>query len=253
MYYSSVPQVRTVSGIFENRNISDALVQSKILQADSLINGMISDVYTLPLNIFWQNTITFSGEGTGSGTMIITINSIDYAIAVVDGQTADGAADLFRKAVLTSTSLASFEVGDTDNDSVVRLSAMNMDDTDAVTITSTNPQTVEGITATGVSVFPGAHPLISNLSAEIAGAYILMIAYGKESEDTDKDGNKRLEQALVMIGKIQGKAIKLFDSAGTELTVAELARMSFYPNNTSSDGSGDENDTSARFSTNQEF
>ena len=256
MKYSDVDQVLTVAGLHSNTLITDALVDSKIIQADAIIDGVISDCYQLPLNMFWQNIITFSGTGSGTATMTITINGVDFTVAVTSGQTATEAAELLRTAIITSTSGdTKFEDGPHESDAVVRIisTPAGKDANTYVTLTSTDPQTVSGITATGGAVTSIAHPLISTISAEIAAAYLLQIAYGKESENTDKDGYARMESALGMLEKIQNKQIKLFDGEGDEFTTATLARMAFYPNDTSSDGDGDEADTTNRFSINREY
>jgi len=256
MKYSDVSQVRTVAGLSSNTLISDALVDSKIVEADAIIDGVISDVYQLPLAKFWENTITFSGTGSGSATMTITINGVDFTAAITSGLTAGGAANLLRDSIVTSTSSAKhFEVGDFDNDETVRIISTLVDATSKtyVTISSTDPQTVQGITATGGTPSPKAHPLISTISAEIASALLLQIAYGKESEDTDKDGFARMESALEMLKKVQTSEIKLFDREGNEFTTGTIARMAFYPNSTSSDGDGDVDDTTNRFSVNTEY
>lgn len=49
MSYTTNSQVRIAAGIVGNFNISTASIDSKVLMADGVINGKISDVYSLPL------------------------------------------------------------------------------------------------------------------------------------------------------------------------------------------------------------
>lgn len=48
--YTTIAQVRTASGFTDDTKISDAYVTAKIDYAESYINAVISQVYTLPLS-----------------------------------------------------------------------------------------------------------------------------------------------------------------------------------------------------------
>jgi len=50
MSYTNDGAVRIAAGIVGNLNISTASIASKIVMADGIINGKISDVYSLPLD-----------------------------------------------------------------------------------------------------------------------------------------------------------------------------------------------------------
>lgn len=252
MLYSSIEETLLTAGLENNSDITDALVNSKLLFAKGIIDGVIGDIYQLPLGLFYKNKITFTGTGTSTATMTVTIGGNDFALSVISGLSATQVADLLRNAIIDDTD-DSIELDEIQDGAIVRIISHSTGSATPVTITSTDPQTVGGITATGGTVEPVAQGVIRQISMEIAAALLLKIAYGDEAEGSDKDGQARFEQALDMLTKIKEGDIKLYDNDGTELTTATTARMGFYPNDTSSDGSGDEDDTSQRFKVNEEF
>jgi len=252
MLYASIDRTKLTAGLQSNTYITDALVNSKINHAKAVIDGVIGDVYQLPLPAFYQNTITFAGTASGDDTMTISIDGVEYAISIVTSDTAAMVADKFRQAVLDDDS-STFVIDDMLDDEVVYIISNNTGDKTEVQITSIDPQTVEGITATGGSVVATAHALIRQIAEEIAAALLLQIAYGKESENTDKEGYIRYSQAIKFLKTIQDKKVKLRDGDGSEFPVSTDARMSFSPNDTTNTGDGGEDDTSARFSVNQVF
>ena len=77
-------------------------------------------------------------------------------------------------------------------------------------------------------------------SSQLAAAFILIDEYGKEAEDTDKDGYKRLDliyndKKTGLLDRIQKKEIKLIsDTTSTELAVSSVKSPVFRPNNLSS-------------------
>ena len=251
MYYTSIAKVREYSGFADSTLVSDAFIDRQIARAESIIQGNIGSVYTLPLAYFWQNTITFSGAGTGAGTMTITINGISYAITIASGTTAAQAADAFRRAVANAGASATFEA-DSVSDAVVTITADNQTKTAGdVTLTSTDPQTVAGITATGGTLVQVTTPYIEYLATEIATAYILLVEYGAEAQDSDKDGAKRLALVEKELKSIREKKTKLFDNGGTELALRSSGRLSFYPTDASEEDVDDP--TPFRFKMNDKY
>ena len=143
MTYTTVTKVRQTSGFVGNSNISDAFISSLIIRAEGLINSYIGTVYTLPLQKHYFRTITFSGTGSGSATMTITIDGTAYTVAVTSGLTASAAADLFRTSGASSTSFVVDALG---SGAVVTIYTHDGADSTQLTITSTDQQTVQGIT-----------------------------------------------------------------------------------------------------------
>lgn len=246
--YASVTDVRKSSGFNNNTNITDAFVAGRITDAMGQIDSKISDAYQLPLPDFYEQTIAFSGTGTGSANLTITIDGNDYVIAVTNNMTAAEAADAFRTAALANTSYITDGLGD---GATVTFYSRDDDDSAGVTVTSTDPQTVQGITATGGTVTTIAPPLIRLLATEIAAARMLIIEYGEEAQDTDKDGFKRLALWEEDLELIATKKKKLFNYAGEELARSTLGRLVFKPNDTTEVDA--DNPTDSRFTMNRKF
>ena len=139
MSYTTQDEVRIAAGIVGNLNITTASITQKITMADSIVNGKISDVYSLPL-----------------------------------------------------------------------------------------------------AETPG---LIVEISTQLAAAMILIDEYGKESQDTDKDGYKRLDliyndKKTGLLDLIQKKALKIIsDTTSTELATNSTRSPKFRPNDLSSSDS----------------
>lgn len=255
--YTTVTKVREAAGFVGNANITDAQISGQIDIASNMIDSKISDVYALPLTKFYRNTITFSGTGDGSGNMTITVNSVNYIVAITDTLTPSAAADLFRLAVMGETN-ATFQVDAVGSGVAVSMTTCNQDEDSAdVKITSTDPQTVQGIVATGGTVVQVAPPMIENLATQIAAALLLIQDYGVESQDTDKEGFKRMafwvgdEEAPGMLTMIQEKKMKVFDCSGTELASSSTQQIKFFPTEASRDDATDP--TANKFTMNQQF
>lgn len=249
--YSTVTKVREHAGFVGNTNIADSRIANYIMRAENLINSYISQVYTLPLPIFWQNTVTFSGTGSGTGTMTITVNGVNYVVAVTSGLTAANAADAFRRAVF-SASGATFLCDNIGTGAAVTITSVNQEeDTADVTPTSTDPQTVAGITATFGTVTPTQIGFIEYLATETATAYLFISEYGAETESADKNGPEKLAVVRQDLKAIQAKEEKLFDLSGTELPLSENGRISFYP--TEASRTDNDNPTANRATMNMKF
>ena len=254
--YTTVSKVRELSGLDDTTNISDAVVRGKIQTATSMVDGALTRKYSLPLDYHRQNTLTFSGAGTGSANMTITINAVNYVIAITNGLTAAQAADLFYAAALTNAHFA-MEV----EDDVVTLISI----TDSTTVATANAEvnitsaggTVQGITGTAGTREDRYPRLLDQMVAEIAASLLLMDNYGVEAQDTPKDGDKRMERINKLLLQIQGKDDSLPDfKIIDEVTKAELTSTDgnaprFYPNDTSDDD--DDDPTAPKIWMNQKF
>lgn len=251
MFYTSISKVREYSGFLDSTLVTDAFIDRQIARAEAYINGFLGGVYTLPLPYFWQNSITFSGTGSGTSTMTIIINGVSYAIAITSGMTAAQAADAFRRAVANSGSSATFNC-DSVSDAAVTITADNQLKAAAdVTLTSTDPQTVAGITATSGTLVQVSTPYVDYLATEITTCFILMVEYGAEAQDSDKDGAKRLAIAELELEKIRDKKSKLFDLEGAEFPVRSSSRLTFYPNAASTEDV--DNPTPFQFGMNDQY
>lgn len=246
--YSTVTKVRQVAGFVGNSNVTDAFISSMLTRAEGLINSYIGSIYVLPLQKQYFRTIVFSGTGTGSATMTITIDGTGYTVAITNSLTASAAADLFRTGASSSTSFVVDAVG---SGATVTIYTYTGNDSTQLTITSSDPQTVSGITATSGTVTEIAVPLVETLATEIAAAMLLTAEYGAEAQGTDKDGNRRMEFWMEMLEAIKKKIEKLFDFAGVILPLSTTDSIAFYPTETSYDDT--DNPTGNFFERNQKF
>jgi hypothetical protein len=255
--FTTVTKVREIAGFVGNANVSDAQIASYIDMATNQVQAKIGDVYAIPLTRNFENTVVFSGTGTGTSALTIIVNSINYVVTVAVGMTGAQAADAFRAVVLAESS-ATFKVNGVGGGSTVTMTSCNSDEDLAnVTITSTDPQTVDDITATGGTVSEVAPALIEGITGQIAAAYLLLQEYGPESQDTDKDGAKKLAifdgdvDTPGMLTQIQLKKMKVFDCEGNELATSTTQQISFYP--TTASRTDDEDPTANQFTINGKF
>jgi hypothetical protein len=250
MAYTTVSKVRIESGFVGNTNVADETIRNYIARAESEIDSEIGDRYTLPLPTFYKNQIVFSGTGSGSDTLTVTIKGEDYDVAITSGLTASQAADLFRKAAASSSDFVLFEelgAGET-----VTMYSANQDEDDLdVTITSTDPQTVAGITATGGTVTGVGVKIVEILATGMAAAYLLIQEYGPEAQDTDKDGFKKLALYHKLKVRIQNGEEKLYDYSKTELPTSDTKELTFYP--TEASRTDDTDPTANQFTMNELF
>lgn len=80
----------------------------------------------------------------------------------------------------------------------------------------------------------GAPAMVKELAGEVAEALILQEQYGKEVEDTDKDGYKKMETAIGLLEKIQKRELKVInDTTSLEIATTDNFRPSSYPSPTS--------------------
>jgi hypothetical protein len=230
MGYTTTTKVRQAAGFVGNNNISDAFISSIITRAENTFDSYVGEIYTLPLPKYFAQTITFSGTGSGTSTMTITIDGESFSVVMASSLTASQAADRFRNAASTATSFVTDNIG---NGATVTIYSTVAGDSTDVTISSTDPQTVSGITATGGTVTQVVIPFVEAIVTDIAVARLMIIEYGPESQDTDKDGYKLLALATATLKSIQSKNEKLYNFVGLELPRSRTRRLAFYPTNAS--------------------
>jgi len=237
--FTTVIKVRQASGFVGNTNITDAFISNLIKRAENTIDSYIGDAYTLPLAKYYVQTITFSGTGSATDTMTVTIDGTNYIIAITLNLTASAAADRFRTAAIASTSFATDALG---SGATVNLYSLEADDSTQLLITSTDPQTESGITATGGTITETALPFLEAIATDIAVARLFIIQYGAESENTDKDGYKLLALATETLKDIREKKEKIYDFAGVELEQSTARSLVFYPTESSRTDADDPTD-----------
>lgn len=230
MSYTTATKVRENAGFTGNANISDAIIVSRIVRAEGMINSKLKNVYALPLPKYHFNVITFSGTGSGAGTLTMVIGGVSVAVTIASGLTAAQAADRFRTAALDNAAFALDSLGD---GAAVTIHGISGDDSSEVTVTSTDPQTVAGITATGATVTETAPPIIEMIATEIAAALMLIKEYGDEAQDADKDGFKRLTLAKKDLQALADQEDGILDFAAVELPKVTAKRLGFYPTDAS--------------------
>jgi len=244
--YTQISKVRELSGFDNSTKISDSVVLGKISIAESMLDAAISERYTLPLQYHRQNTLVFSGTGSGSGTLSVVINGTAYAVAITLNLTAAQAADLFRTACASSADFITDLAWGSATVVIISKSTTLVTANAQVNITSAG--TANGITGTIGTRYDRYPPLVDQITAEIASALLLQDNYGVEAEDTPKDGNLKLKNLSTSLLRLQGAdkdglmmriidevtKIEILESSGTE--------CGFFPDDTSDE---DEDDPTA--------
>ena len=249
MAYTSITKVRQISGFVGNSNIGDAFIQDLITRAENYINSYVGDVYTLPLPTFYKNTIVWTGTGDDSGNLDIIINGTTYTVAVTSGMTSAQAADAFRVAAADSDDF--IIAGPLGNGTTVTIYTRSQTGTAAQVTTDATTYTTHAITAAVGGIGSQTVGLIETIATEIAGAYLLIEEYGPESQDTDKDGFKKLDLWTEVLERIQSKEEKLYDFVGNELSKSNTQSLAFFPADGSEDADG--NPVENKFSMNKKF
>ena len=235
MSYTTIERVREISWFDNITNIPDALVSVKMEYAKSLIDSFISTTYSLPIASHKTNTITFSWTATGAGTMVITINSVNYNVSIVTADTASQVADKFRLVAQTS---ADFIIDDSYwSGEVVHITSLDCTGNEALAIAQVTVDPiadVQDISATWWVILNRYPKILDYLNAEIAAILLLNDNYWVEAQDTPKDGFRRLEEIKVMLWGKDGVPYRIFDDiCNTELSASDTSLPSFYPNETS--------------------
>ncbi len=255
--YGTVDLAREISGFDNAAKVSDSIVSGKLAIADSMIDGALAYRYILPLTYHRQNTIAFSGTGSGSGTMAVVVNSTTYNLTIALSQTAATTADLLRAA--TSTDFITDRVGSGATVTLIsRTSSSTLTTANAeVNVTSVpNTAGVSGTIGTRSDRYP---PLLTQISADIAAALLLQDNYGVEAQDTPKDGYARMKQLNKMLMQLQGTAkdapnLYLFDEVThEELSKSTLGDPQYLPNDTTTDSTDPTDSTAPYFTINGTF
>ena len=127
-----------------------------------------------------------------------------------------------------------------------------LDAADSAEVTITANDTPQGgIAATAGTVTATAVPTVEMLATEIAAAYVLMVEYGEEAQDTTKDGAKRLAIWTETLENIRDKREKLRDFAGAELPTSTTRTISFFPTDASEED--EDNPTTSRMTMNKKW
>lgn len=255
--YTNISRVRTLSGFDDTTNIEDRDIASKITIASGMVDSAIGYNYTLPLAYHYTNTIEFTGQGTGSGTMAVIINGTTYNVAVTSGAKPSAIADLFRVAAEDS---ADFIVDPLGFGAIVRIVSKTTSvskSTAYAEVNITTAATTNGIAAT-IGTRAQRYPVVlEQLTAEIATALLFIDQYGVESQDTGKDGQTRMDVIDAKLQKLQGvhesgQRMVIFDEvSGAEIAGSTIGAVSSYPNDTSDESTTDP--TSPQVWMNQEF
>lgn len=254
--YTTVSKVRSISGLKDTTNISSELISSKIDDAMGIVNDSLSSVYTIPFTPHYQNSITFSGTATATGTLVITVNSVAYNVSVVNGDSASTVADKFRSAALTSVDFVTDSVGAGEK---VTFISKNCDTSvDGIAqVTINNIVDVAGITTAQGIVSESYPKTIEWITAEIAASLLLRDNFGLEAQDTPKDGNARLAEAMEFLRSVQDQGetqprVKIMDDiCGVELTVTDDSVPLYEPNETTN--SDTSNSTLPKFGINDKY
>jgi hypothetical protein len=253
MSYTTIAKVREFSGFDDVTKISASVIRGKIAMADSKVDGAIGYRYALPLAYHRQNTITFSGTGTGAGTMSVIINGVTYQITISNGLTSSSAADLFRVAVKDSVHLQTegYVSEESSEATVVIISKTDsgvLATADAEVNITNAGGTVNGITGTAGTRSDRYTPFITQLSTEIATALLYFDNYGLEAENTPQDGAARMDRLDEILLQLQGESekyatLRLYDEIDkTELTLSDTGAPRYRATDTTSDEDYDGDD-----------
>lgn len=88
----------------------------------------------------------------------------------------------------------------------------------------------------------GTSELIEALSRAITVGLLYANEYGEESQNTDKGWQERLKWAMDVLDQIQQNKMKLYTTAGVELTRSSLTNPVFSPTTSSSEADAEDTD-----------
>lgn len=109
--YTSIPRVRTLTGFTDTADYPDALITSKIKIASGMVDSAVGYNYALPLPYHFSNTLAFKGRATGSDSLVVVINSVNYTISLVADDNNASVADKFRIAAKDSVDFITDDLG----------------------------------------------------------------------------------------------------------------------------------------------
>lgn len=222
--------------------MTDETIAGKIRTADAMIDSAIGYNYTLPIPYHYGNTLTFSGDSTGTGTMGVVVNGTTYNITIEAADNASSIADKFRIAAASATDFLVDDLGSGPEVLIVSYSDSSTTATAATAYAEVNvtsiPATVgiEGTIGTRAKRYPA---IVEQYTAEIAAALLFIDQYGVESQNSGKDGKSRMDAVNEQLQKLQGvhdsgQRVKIMDEVThLEITVATSANVASYPNDTS--------------------
>jgi hypothetical protein len=259
--YTTIKDVIDEAGLDGDLLDIHQVTRTKIQAAESIVNGTIGNIYSLPLGYRWRNYVEFTGRGTGSATLTITINSVSYTVSVTDEMLPSKAADLFRQAIIDAgtTTLLADPVSDFPGNERVYFVSQSLVSATALTqvdVTNT-PGAAGGITATEAAMKEKGYPgMIESMTRMIAAALLLRESYGKNSQGSDNDGQAKFEQAMEFLDKINSGEIKIMDDiAGTEIGKSSSVLPRYTVDDTSTEGleSGETGFTPRNFIYDEQF
>lgn len=234
--YTTIEKVRQISGFDDTTKITDEYVESKICDAAGIVDSSISTYYQTPVQGHIQNCIEFSGDATEDIQMDITVNSVTYSFDVANGDSSATVANKFRNAASSSVDFVTNPVGSGSKALLVAKDCTGNQSLQMQQVTVDSISSVGGIT-TNVVGFSTYYPETLNwITAEIAADLILSDNYGVEAQDTPKDGNQRLVNAMNFLKSFQEATettpyMKIMDNiCGTEIPNSTFSDPEYLPN-----------------------
>lgn len=247
MAYTTVTKVRRDAGFTGNSNVSDSLISLMVQGAEADVNAKVSDVYSMPLPLFFENELVFTGTANADATLSVVVGSDTYSVSVTNGQTASQVADAFRLEVLDATD-PSFVCDNLGSGAAVTILAKTSSvAASEVQATSDSDSGLSWATDALRQVGP---PLIEMITRGKASGLLLMQEYGAEAQNTDKDGTALFDMYNSLLDDVQSKKLKVLDPSGSEIAVSSTQALDFFPTEASRTG---DDPTANKFTTNGQF
>lgn len=238
--YTNINEVRTMSWLDDEVNISDPLIKNKIIIASGMVDSAIGNIYTLPIPYRHNNTLTFGWLWTWSGTMAIIINGTTYNISILNWDTPDIAADKFRLVAIDSNDFIIDWLGLWEEVTIISKTNSDTDTATAfaeVNITSApDTEWISAVIWIRSIIYP---PTLREITTEIATALLFIDIYWIEWQDTWKDGETRMDRVNAILEKLQWVSetwfrIHIFDEVtNVELNLSATGQSDSHPNDTS--------------------
>lgn len=235
--FTTIDQVRQSSGLRNASRIPPELIAQKITESDALVRSAIAQKYILPIAYHRACELTFSGTGSGTGTLNIVVNGTTYPIAITLSMNSAAVALAFA-----SVTSADFY---TKYDSVgSKVTIVSKQDSAVLAVADAQVTVTPPSTTAGISVAVGSRlnrypPIVSQLSADIAAVLLLDDNYGIETENTTEDQDRRWSKINSLLSRINGTEedappLLLVDEfTEVELALRETGGPWGYPNDLS--------------------
>lgn len=234
--YTTEARVRELSGFNDTTKINSSRVNGKITVAQSLVTSAIGYRYQLPVAYHVQNQVTFSGTGTGPGTLTVTINGVAYPITIALNTTAQQCADQLRAIVPVD-----FKIDWAYPQTVVVIfSKLDSGDLATANIQATitlSAGTVAGITAVVGGLADRYSRALEYITADVASSLLKYDEYGPESQNVDGTaGMTSMQLSAQLLKAIQGTSskwpvLRLFDDyTDQEIGINDVIQSVGYPN-----------------------